>query len=253
VVSVRDLAVVCGLLLLFGTSSRAECTLEAMGTGRVRAVIDGRTVSLADGRELRLSGIEVAESAKSALEQAVLGRELTLFRLGPDGDRYGRIVTILAPDGGGIGESVQHALLAQGHAQVAGNIDDLGCAGALLRAEDGARNAGLGLWAEPHYVVRRAGNPERILELRGRFAVVEGKVLSVRESGATIYVNFGRRWSEDFTVTVRKRDERSFKSSGLELKKLEGRTVRVRGVIEERGGPWIEAMHAGQIEIAEQK
>jgi hypothetical protein len=32
-------------------------------------------------------------------------------------------------------------------------------------------------------------------------------VLSVRESGATIYVNFGRRWTEDFTVTILKRNE----------------------------------------------
>jgi hypothetical protein len=42
-------------------------------------------------------------------------------------------------------------------------------------------------------------------------------------------------------------------SSGLDVKKLEGRTVRIRGVIEERGGPWVEAAHPSQIEIAEQK
>ena len=91
-----------------------------------------------------------------------------------------------------------------------------------------------------------------ILAVRGHFAVVEGKVLSVRESGGTIYVNFGRRWSEDFTVTTPKRNERTFEAAGLPLKKLAGRHVRVRGTVEERGGPWIEALHPGQIEIAEQ-
>ena len=76
-------------------------------------------------------------------------------------------------------------------------------------------------------------------------------MLSVRESGGTIYVNFGRRWSEDFTVTVPKRSEKTFIDAGLELKKLSGRRVRVRGTIEERGGPWIEAIRPEQIEIAD--
>jgi hypothetical protein len=99
--------------------------------------------------------------------------------------------------------------------------------------------------------MRHAEDPAGILAVRGQFAVVEGKILSVRESGATIYVNFGRRWSDDFTVTVQKRNERGFTAAGLELKKLAGQHVRVRGTIEERGGPWIEAARPEQIEIAE--
>jgi DNA/RNA endonuclease YhcR with UshA esterase domain len=99
----------------------------------------------------------------------------------------------------------------------------------------------------------KAEDPAEVLKDRGRFALVEGKVLSVRESGGTIYVNFGRRWTEDFTVTALKRSERTFADAGLELKKLEGRRVRIRGTVEERGGPWIEAMHPGQIEIVEQR
>jgi hypothetical protein len=80
---------------------------------------------------------------------------------------------------------------------------------------------------------------------------VEGRVLSVRESGGTLYINFGRRWSRDFTVTISKRNERIFVAAGVEPKKLEGRRLRVRGYIEMRGGPWIEATHPAQIEVAE--
>ena len=54
---------------------------------------------------------------------------------------------------------------------------------------------------------------------RGRYALVEGEVVSVRESGNTIYVNFGRRWSEDFAVTMQKRNERAFVDGGIEPKK----------------------------------
>ena len=71
--------------------------------------------------------------------------------------------------------------------------------------------------------------------IKGQFALVEGKVVSVRESGATIYVNFGQRWSEDFAVTVRKRNERNFAAAGLDLQGLAGRRVIVRGFIEARG------------------
>jgi hypothetical protein len=99
--------------------------------------------------------------------------------------------------------------------------------------------------------MRQAENPAQILAERGRFTLVKGKVISVRESGSTIYVNFGRRWSEDFTVTVLKRNERAFTAAGLELKTLAGRDVQVRGFIEERGGPWIEATRPEQIELAE--
>ena len=99
--------------------------------------------------------------------------------------------------------------------------------------------------------MRHAEDPAGVLAVRGRFAVVEGKVLSVRESGGTIYVNFGRRWADDFTVTVPKRLDRKFTTAGLSLKKLTGQHVRVRGTVEERAGPWIEATHPEQFEIAE--
>jgi hypothetical protein len=73
----------------------------------------------------------------------------------------------------------------------------------------------------------------------------------VRDSGSTVYVNFGRRWSEDFTATALKRRERAFAAEGMELRRLSGRTVRVRGTVEERGGPWIEATRPEQFEIAD--
>jgi hypothetical protein len=98
-----------------------------------------------------------------------------------------------------------------------------------------------------------ADNLTDVLAEQGRFALVEGRVLSVRESGATIYVNFGRRWTEDFTVTILKRNERNFTVAGLEPKKLAGRQIRVRGWIEERGGPWIEATRPEQIEFADRE
>jgi endonuclease YncB( thermonuclease family) len=251
----QRLALAFGLALLYGTAMQAAdqpgCKPAPIGTAQVRAVADGRTVQLMDGREVRLAGIEVPESAKTALETLVLGREIALWRLGSDNDRYGRVVALVTTQGGLPEQSVQRALLEQGYARASAQIGDSGCAAEFLNAERNARAAGLGLWADPYYVVRNAEDPAGILAVRGHFAVVEGKVLSVRESGGLIYVNFGRRWSEDFTVTVLKRNERSFTAAAMPLKKLTGQRVRVRGTIEERGGPWIEAARPEQIEIAE--
>jgi hypothetical protein len=83
----------------------------------------------------------------------------------------------------------------------------------------------------------------------GRFAFVGGKVVSVRESGGMVYLNFGRRWTEDFTVTIPKRNQRAFVAAGVDPKNLAGRRIEVRGWIEERGGPAIEAARAEQIEM----
>lgn len=241
----------------------AECELRDAGQAKAQSVTAGGTVLLRDGREIRLAGIvwpehrELAGSeAYWALNTLLKDRELALFTLvadAPETDRYGRPVLALAikDSPAELAHTVQYLLVSQGHARVAPRSLDRGCIAALLAAEKAARAAGLGLWADPYYVMKRVEDPAGILAVRGRFAVVEGKVDSVRESGGTIYVNFGRRWSDDFTVTILKRHERSFTAAGLELKKLAGRQIRVRGTVEERGGPWIEAMVPGQIEIAE--
>jgi len=79
--------------------------------------------------------------------------------------------------------------------------------------------------------------------------------VSVRQSGAMFYVNFGRRWSESFAVTISKRNERSFAVAGLDVMSLAGRRIRVRGWVEARGAdrkvPWMEALRPEQIEIAD--
>src|SRR5258708_37110704 len=73
--------------------------------------------------------------------------------------------------------------------------------------------------------------------------------MSVRESGGIVYVNFGQRWSEQFTVTILKRNERIFAGAGLTPKALAGRSIEVRGWVEERGGAALEVSRPEQIEI----
>jgi len=226
--------------------AQEPCQLTPMGTATVASVRDGRTLLLADGRELRLAGIEVTEASHTALQRLVGQQTLRLEKLKSDHDRYGRLLAYaFAAEGQ---PSVQQILLEQGEARVSARIGDKACAEALLKAENAARAARRGLWADPNFAPLQADNLVRLGSARGHFALVEGKVLSVRVSGGTIYLNFGRRWTRDFSVIIPRRNQRSFAAAGLEPTRLEGRRIRVRGFVERRRGPIIEADAPEQIE-----
>jgi hypothetical protein len=143
--------------------------------------------------------------------------------------------------------SVQVALLAQGAAVVSSEVADKDCAATLLAAEAEARRLRNGLWASS-YVIKNAESPDDILAGIGHFAIVEGKVVSVRQAGATTYLNFGRNWTGGFAVTISRRLLPALEAAGMPPKSLENRQIRVRGWVEGRIGPRIELLRAGQIE-----
>jgi endonuclease YncB( thermonuclease family) len=242
------LALVLAAAPFVSTAAAAEaCKLPGLGTATVARARDGRTLLLTDGRELRLAAIEAGEASRATLDALAAGKALRLEKLGPETDRYGRVVAIAYT--GDDRESLQQAMLAQGQARVAARVGDEACAELLLKAERAARAASLGLWADPNFAPLPTHDVARITAVRGHFALIEGKVLSVRESSGTIYVNFGRRWTEAFAVTIPKRHRRDFAAAGIDPKELEGRRIRVRGWVEQRRGPMMEALAPEQIEV----
>jgi endonuclease YncB( thermonuclease family) len=245
------LAIAAALVAMTGgVAAEALCHLELIGTAEVAAVRDGRTLLLRDGGELRLAGIETtgAGEARTALATLALGKTLTLKRLGPvERNRYGRLVAFAFPPDST--QSLQQTLLERGVARVSARVGDKACAMALLAGERAARAAGRGLWADPNFAPLPADHSVQLAAEREHFALVEGKVLSVRQSGGTIYLNFGRHWTRDFSVTIAGRLIRTFGAAGIEPDKLEGRRIRVRGWIEQRNGPIIDAAAPEQIEI----
>ena len=265
----------CGAAAQDAAAPAIACGGEVIAQATVGGVIDGRTLLLNDGREVRLAAIEVpslalpggseeapgriSRAAKAALD-ALTGGDQVLLRQADAGldhnmDRYGRLVAYVYAQRDGVELFAQGALIEAGLARAAGRIDGKSCAEKLLTAEKTARGGKLGLWSDPYYEVLNADAPVDVLAQRGRFALVEGQVVSVRQSGATIYVNFGRRWSESFAVTISKRNERSFAAAGLDVMSLAGRRIRVRGWVEARGVdgnvPWMQALRPEQIEIAD--
>jgi endonuclease YncB( thermonuclease family) len=238
---------------LADTPASAEpCAFEPQGEGRVTEVIDGRSFRLDDGREVRLAGIEPAFPEKSSAEHGralatlLAGREVRLHGDDDTPDRYGRQSAFVwrLPDE----MLMQRELLAQGEALVSASVTDRECAAALLAAEAAARGEKRGIWADPT-AIKNAESPGGILAGIGRFTLVEGKVLSARQAGATTYLNFGRNWTRDFAVTIPRRALANLAVTGLAPKSLENKRIRVRGFVEVRTGPRIEVLQAGQIEL----
>jgi endonuclease YncB( thermonuclease family) len=240
-------------MLVAGAASpvdAAGCAFEPQGEGRVAEILDARTFRLADGREVRLTGIEPVAAEKAgrtaALSAIIAGRDVTLSGEDDTPDRYGRQPAFVFVDGSET--PVQGLLLAQGEALVSATVTNKDCALVLTAAEAAARQARQGTWAGPA-AIKNAESPGDILAGIGRFAVVEGKVLSVRQAGATTYLNFGRNWTRDFAVTISRRVVPALEAAGIAVKSLENRRIRIRGWVEARGGPRIEVLRVGQIEL----
>ncbi|MBR0776883.1 thermonuclease family protein [Bradyrhizobium diazoefficiens] len=234
------------LLAATNTAFATPCQFESQGEGRVTEIVDARSVRLDDGREVRLAGVEPVATTMAALTSLLAGRDVNLRSADDTPDRYGRTAALVF-----IGESdtsVQAMLLARGEAIVSAEITDKDCAAALMAAEAEARRQKKGNWTDPS-AIKNAESPDDILAGIGRYMVVEGKVLSVRQAGATTYLNFGRNWTRGFAVTISRRTLPAFENAGISLKSLESKRIRVRGWIEGKAGPRIEVLRVGQIEL----
>lgn len=251
----RAAAVTTVLWLLVAASPAAD--LRDGGTGLVAAVVDGDTVVLADGREVRLVGIQapklplgrpgfteqpLAPEAKSALESLILERNVHLSYGGLETDRYSRALAHLHA---GDGLWVQGEMLRRGMARVYSFADNRTAVNDMLAIEAEARDARRGIWALTAYAVRNSDSARDFLD---SFEIVEGVVLATDEVGGRVYLNFDEDWRTDFTVSIAPRDARKFRAEGIEPLDYAGLRIRVRGWLRNLNGPMIDVTHPEQIE-----
>lgn len=237
-----------------------DTALEPEPGSEVVNVVDGDTLTLADGREIRLVGLQapklplgragfrpwpLAEEAKAFLEKLTLGKVLSLGYGGRRGDRHGRVLAHLFD---AEGRWIQGEILKAGMARVYSFADNRALVAEMLALERQARAAGRGIWADPFYATRRAEAAENWL---GGFELVEGRVVAVGRGGRNTYLNFTEDWRSDFTIVIDPRARRVFEEAGIALTRYEGRRVRVRGWLTSRNGPMIDVTHPEQIEELE--
>jgi hypothetical protein len=105
------------------------------------------------------------------------------------------------------------------------------------------------LWREARFAVEQAENIEALTTAMGRFTIVEGLVRRVGETSSRTYLDFGRRYNQDFSIMIPRSARAGFAAAGIDLKSLRGKQVRVRGVLFSSGGPAIEIRNPASLEI----
>ena len=233
-------------------------TLQNGGTARVVSVVDGDTVSLDDGRQVRLVGIQapklplgrpgfakwpLADEAKLALENLVLDHRVSLGYGGQKTDRHNRALAHLFTEDG---TWVQGALLADGFARVYSFPDNRALVRDMLVRERMSRETDQGIWSHPYYGVLDPDASARHLE---QYALVEGRVMDVAVVRGRTFLNYGPDWQSDFTISIAARDWRRFEGAGISPDDYLGRRIRVRGWLKSRNGPMIDVTHPEQIEV----
>lgn len=246
------------IFLLSFASFANSGPLVKSGQGRVVDVVDGDTLFLDDGVQVRLVGIQapklplgrrnfkawpLADEAKTVLKSLTLGRVVKLSYGGRRMDRYGRALAHLHREDG---LWIQQRLLRLGMARVYSFRDNRAVVGEMLEAEGAARAARVGIWGNRWYRIWQQEDLHKGLD---GFFLIEGRVVSSAKVRGRIYLNFGQNWRTDFTITVAPRDRRLFDKSGFDHATMAGKRVRVRGWLKQFNGPSIEATHPEQIEF----
>lgn len=215
-------------------ASAAVCPKpSAPETVRVARVVDGDTLKLADGRSVRLIGVnapELAHRGRSEEPFAVAAQrrlqELVAANDGEVGlvaglqgkDRYGRT---LAHAYDARGNNLESRLLAEGLGYlvaIAPNTDLTACQRA---AEREARSAKLGLWKKSP--VQTA---EQLHE--SGFAVVRGRVEQVQRNRGGLWIDL------DGPLVLRIQAKLLKQFDDAALRGLEGRQVEARGWVIDR-------------------
>ncbi len=222
--------VLAALLALAAPAGRGD-------SARIARALDGDSLRLSDGRQLRLIGINAPElgtdpaaaepfarAAQARLEELTLGRTLRLDFDLERADRYGRLLAyVVLPDG----TDVQERLLAEGLARAIAVPPNIGRLKRYLAREQEARGAGRGLWTAEGSGFRSA---ESLAPGDTGFRLVRDTVTAVGASRRLHYFDLGPRLS----VQVPREDwERYFRHPPADYR---GRTIEARGWITEHDG-----------------
>jgi len=233
----------------------AQGAITAGDAAAIAGTIDGQTLRLADGRELRLAGIGVpmsapalAEDAQQALAALADQREGQIYYEERRNDRYGRIVAhVVVMSGQGAPELwLEAELVRRGLARVETTRDTAAAAADLLAIEIEARAAKRGLWVRPEFRVRGGADLGR---WRDSFQIVAGRIAATHKSPGRIWLEFAGARGRALELEIPAAANRLFHAAGMDPSGLVGADVRARGWLRWQDGPIIDVDHPAQIEL----
>ncbi|WP_431066231.1 thermonuclease family protein [Methylotuvimicrobium sp.] len=196
---------------------------------RIQYVYDGDTVKLADGRKIRLLGINApevegrnknaeagGEEAKRWLTHALKGKRVRLVLDTEQKDKYGRALAHLFTEDG---LHLNLELVRLGLAALSVFPPNLRYSDELLLAQTEAEKNFRGIWRRPEYRIKPASSI-RLGNHRG-WQRISGRVKKIRTTRKYVYLTLGER--VDFRI------ERANLALFPNLQGYVGKEVEIRG------------------------
>ena len=203
---------------------------------RVKTVYDGDTVMLEDGRKIRFLGINTPEvqhrdkqadaggdEAKRWLIDKLKNTKVRLEVGAEKTDKYGRTLAHLFTEKK---EHINLQLVATGLAAVSIYPSELYYVNELVKAQEQAEQAKLGIWGKPEYApipiasLTEAGHPG--------WTRLVGKVVNIRSTRKSVYLEF----SNAFEARIESQWTELFPDVNGYL----GKTIEVRGWLNKNKG-----------------
>lgn len=235
--------------------------MRDMGSFVVTTIVDPLTFVLSNKSVVHLAGVDLPvypgekENAFAALalqrmKALYLGQKVTFFqtraqdkgRINAMGQSLGHIVK--RENGKEIW--AQQVLVREGLVRVLPTSSNKEGADLLYKAEETPRQKRTGIWGSQPWSVK---NPESVAAYTGTVQVVEGIVQNVATRNNVTYLNFGRDYKTDFTIVIDGTARRALMKDGLNPLGLSGKTVQVRGFVEDYNGPAIELDNARLLRV----
>jgi endonuclease YncB( thermonuclease family) len=248
------LALVAAVLVPAPALARPDCAgpVEISHVTVVRVEKNGALI-LSDGRAIHLEGIRLphgsadkapqflADQALATLSDLTVGHGFEFAAVPPKEDRYDR-VRAQAFDGG---IWLQQEMLKRGLARVSLAPDRVECASELYAAEGAARVARAGIWSSSAYAVRSA--PTETGDI-GTFQLVQGRVLSANVRDGKAWIDFSDA-NGSFSAFIAPEDMRTYREMGVDPRAYTGKTILVRGIVQNASGPAIAVANPIQVEV----
>ena len=253
------------LVLLAASAARCETTCPSFGLAPVTIAGVGPRLELrlADGRKLRLVGLDPAgpspndpdlgATSQAALAAAVAAKTIKARLLSDKPDRWDRLPALVFLDGDPSPGGLVHLAIGAGLGRYMSEPAAQPCRQVLLEAEAAARSASLGLWRDPYYGVLAVDDRSAFSEHSATVVVAEGRLWRVDAGPFRTKLRFaapGEVKQGLLVAVVLPKVVKRFEEQGVHFEALIGQTLRVRGLLDLRFGPQVEIASPDALELS---
>jgi hypothetical protein len=208
----------------------ANCGPPQLEAVRVQHVSKEGDIFLSDSRRLRLAGLHLVKPA--AVQRLKAGETINIGLLGQTVDRWSRLPALVFTGNQNQQEWLQERLIRDGVA--------------LARPEEGLEDC----WPLLTGIERNLAAKTVTSKVEGgRFARVEGRVQRVSDGRTAKFISVEGPHGERVAGMILKRHLKRFSDNDIDVDKLRGQTIRIRGVRNIRNASIISLLSVDQIEI----